>query len=98
MPKQSHLAVVAVWQEHHQAGLPQPLGLPTGDELVKHHLQDRSMQSDRLRWWLCSELSRQASVTTAVPNMAFAASCAMGCAGELTSISPGSFTPNQWAD
>ena len=33
------LAIIAVRQQHHQASLPQPLGLPTGQELVKDHLQ-----------------------------------------------------------
>ena len=72
LPQQCHLAIVAVGQEHDQAGLPQPLGLSTGDELVKHHLHDRLLQSDRLRWWLCSELSAGKSLSPRV--------CCMGCA------------------
>lgn len=33
-----HLSVVTVWQQTHQARLPQPLGLTTAQELVKYHL------------------------------------------------------------
>mmetsp|Transcript_19039 Transcript_19039/g.41041 ORF Transcript_19039/g.41041 Transcript_19039/m.41041 type:complete len:611 (-) Transcript_19039:1833-3665(-) len=36
------LAIIAVWQQHHQPGLPQPLGLAAGQELVKDDLRSVS--------------------------------------------------------
>lgn len=34
-----YLAIIAVGEHHHKPGLPQPFRLPTGQELVKNHLQ-----------------------------------------------------------